>query len=144
MAKLKEELWKTLQQLTNDEFKLFKWFLKDDDVLEGFGGIAAAKLEGAERQDTVDLMVQKYHDSGILQVTLEIFKKMSRNDLHCLLEKNLQLKGKSRKGKHMHCIFIMDNVYIFRVRVLHGCSFDYQYPPRHLKVQYQNQPVTRN
>lgn len=111
MEKLKEELWTTLEELHNEEFKKFKWFLKRG-ALEGFGGIAAAKLETAERLDTVDLMVQKYQDAEILKVTLEIFEKIHRNDLRCSLEKNFQLKGKSRKGKHLQWIFIVDFRYI--------------------------------
>ncbi|XP_070848168.1 E3 ubiquitin-protein ligase TRIM21-like [Chaetodon trifascialis] len=81
MAKLAEELWNTLQDLGEDEFKNFKWFLKQDDVLEGFSGIAVAQLEKAERRDTVDLMVQKYQGPGALQVALKVLEKISRNDL---------------------------------------------------------------
>lgn len=101
MAKLTEELWKTLQELTEDEFKNFKWFLKQDDVLEGFSGIAVARLERAERHETVDLMMQKYQGPGALKVSLVVLKKISRNDLmQCLLHTSLRLKGKSREGKN--------------------------------------------
>lgn len=97
MAKLTEELWKTLQELTIDEFKNFKWFLKQDEVLEGFIGIAPAQLETAERHDTVDLMLQKYLGGGALKVTLEILEKISRNDLvQVLLKTTSELKGESR------------------------------------------------
>ncbi|XP_042258993.1 NACHT, LRR and PYD domains-containing protein 12-like [Thunnus maccoyii] len=81
MVKFKEELLKTLEDLIEDEFKKFKWFLKEDDVLEGFKGIPRAQLEKAGREDTVDLMVQKYQDPGALQVTNEILEKINRNDL---------------------------------------------------------------
>lgn len=95
MAKLTEELWKTLNELTEDEFKNFKWFLKQDDVLKGFSGIAVARLERADRKDTVDLMVQKHQGPGALKVSLEVLKKISRNDLmQCLLNTSLRLKGK--------------------------------------------------
>lgn len=97
MAKLTEELWKILQELTKDEFKTFKWFLKQSEVLEGFIGIAPARLETAERHDTVDLMVQKYAGSGALKVMLEILEKISRNDLvQGLLRTTSELKGESR------------------------------------------------
>ncbi|XP_044199525.1 NACHT, LRR and PYD domains-containing protein 14-like [Thunnus albacares] len=81
MAKLKEELFKILAKLKEDEFKDFKWFLEQDDILEGFKGIPVAQLEKAARRDTVDLMVQKYQDPGALQVTNEILEKINRNDL---------------------------------------------------------------
>ncbi|XP_076578606.1 uncharacterized protein LOC143315056 [Chaetodon auriga] len=86
MVKLAEELWNTLQELREDEFKNFKWFLKQDDILEGSSGIAAAQLEKAERRDTVDLMVQKYQGPGALQVALKVLEKISRNDLVQRLE----------------------------------------------------------
>ncbi|XP_044042745.1 E3 ubiquitin-protein ligase TRIM21-like isoform X2 [Siniperca chuatsi] len=85
MVKL-EELWETLQELEENEFKHFKWFLKQDGILEGFSGIPAARLEKAERQNTVDLMVQKYHGPGALKVTLTVLEKISRNDLVQRLE----------------------------------------------------------
>lgn len=93
MAKLAEELWKTLQQLTREEFDDFKWFLKQDEVLEGFSRIAAARLQSAKRQDTVDLMLQKYQGPGALKVTLTVLQKISRNDLAHSLS-SLTLKGK--------------------------------------------------
>ncbi|XP_054480319.1 E3 ubiquitin-protein ligase TRIM21-like [Anoplopoma fimbria] len=81
MAKLNEELWKTLQDLKEDEFEHFKWFLKQNDILEGFSGIPVAQLEKAKRQDTVDLMVQKYQGPGALERTMKVLEKISRNDL---------------------------------------------------------------
>uniref|UniRef100_A0A3Q3E2Z5 Pyrin domain-containing protein n=1 Tax=Labrus bergylta TaxID=56723 RepID=A0A3Q3E2Z5_9LABR len=77
MAKLEEELFKTLQDLREEEFKEFKWFLNKVDNGEGLSGIAAAKLENAGRHNTVDLMVEKYQGPEGLRV----LKKISRNDL---------------------------------------------------------------
>ncbi len=96
MAKLKEELWNTLQELKEQEFKDFKWFLN-------LGGIPEARLEKAERQDTVDLMVQKYQGPGALKETLKVLEKISRNDLVQSLEKSCsRLKGKLREGKNIN------------------------------------------
>ncbi|XP_044195206.1 uncharacterized protein LOC122972274 isoform X2 [Thunnus albacares] len=81
MVKLKEELLKTLEDLKENEFKKFKWFLEQDDILEGFKGIPVAQLEKARRRDTVDLMVQTYQDHGALQVTMKVLEKINRNDL---------------------------------------------------------------
>ncbi|XP_053199981.1 E3 ubiquitin-protein ligase TRIM39-like [Scomber japonicus] len=81
MTTLKEDLWKTLEDLTDAQFKQFKWFLKENDMPEGFSAIPVAPLESADRQDTVDLMVQKYNCLGALEITIRVLKKISRNDL---------------------------------------------------------------
>ncbi|XP_044200101.1 NACHT, LRR and PYD domains-containing protein 12-like [Thunnus albacares] len=81
MVKLKEELFKILEKLKEDEFNKFKWFLEQDDILEGSKGIPVAQMENAERQDTVDLMVQKYQGPGALQVTRKVLEKINRNDM---------------------------------------------------------------
>ncbi|KAI3366975.1 hypothetical protein L3Q82_009252 [Scortum barcoo] len=64
----------------DNEFKKFKWFLKHE-ILEGFSGIPQAHLEKAERQDTVDLMVQKYQGPGALKLSLKVLEEINRNDL---------------------------------------------------------------
>ncbi|XP_044199018.1 NACHT, LRR and PYD domains-containing protein 14-like isoform X12 [Thunnus albacares] len=81
MEKLKEELLKTLEDLKEDDFKKFKWYLELDDILEGFKHIPVAQLEKAGREDTVDLMVQKHQDHGALQLTMKVLEKISRKDL---------------------------------------------------------------
>ncbi|XP_028426820.1 uncharacterized protein LOC114550330 [Perca flavescens] len=75
------DLWNTLNDLTDDQFKQFKWFLKQDDILEGFSAIPVAQLEKADRQDTVDRMVEKYQGPGALEVTTKVLGNISRNDL---------------------------------------------------------------
>ena len=101
MEKLKEELLNTLEDLKEDEFKKFKWFLKEDDILEGFKGIPVAQLEKAARRDTVDLMVQKYQDPGALQVTMKILEMINRNDL----VQHLQNSSSGPKGKSVSHAF---------------------------------------
>eukprot|EP00064_Thunnus_orientalis_P025463 superscaffoldBa00012934_g25836 len=81
MEKLKVELWNTLEDLIENEFKKFKWFLELDDILEGFKGIPRAQLKKADEQDTVDLMVQKHQDPGALQLTMKVLEKINRKDL---------------------------------------------------------------
>ncbi|XP_033471144.1 E3 ubiquitin-protein ligase TRIM39-like [Epinephelus lanceolatus] len=76
-----EDLWNTLQHLKGEEFKQFKWLLKQNDICKGFSAISEAKLEEADRQDVVDLMVQKYKLPGALEITMKILEKISRNDL---------------------------------------------------------------
>ncbi|KAM6896139.1 uncharacterized protein PEZ65_021286 [Lycodopsis pacificus] len=80
-VKLKEELLKTLEDLREEEFDKFKWYLKQDGVLEGLSGIPVAQLEKATRHYTVDLMVQKYQGPGATKVTTKILEKIGRNDL---------------------------------------------------------------
>ncbi|XP_062299563.1 NACHT, LRR and PYD domains-containing protein 12-like [Scomber scombrus] len=91
MEKLKEELWKTLQDLKEDEFNDFKWFLNPE-------GIPKADLENAARRDTVDLMVQKHQDHGALQLTKTVLEKIGRNDLVQSLQ-NFQPEPKADSGQ---------------------------------------------
>ncbi|XP_030576159.1 pyrin-like [Archocentrus centrarchus] len=81
MTTPKEALWQTLGNLTNDQFKNFKWFLKQGHECTSFLAISEAQLEGADRPDTIDLMVQKHGYPRALQLTTEILEKISRNDL---------------------------------------------------------------
>ncbi|XP_023270614.1 E3 ubiquitin-protein ligase TRIM21-like [Seriola lalandi dorsalis] len=74
MATLREELLNILLDLNEDQFKRFKFYLRDD-------GIPLADLEKADRPDTVELMINKYRDRGALKVTSEVLQKISRNDL---------------------------------------------------------------
>lgn len=93
MTSTKESLWCTLERLTAEEFKNFKWFLKEGDMENGFPAIAEARLEGADRLDTINLMVQKYHCSGAVQKTMKILRKINKNDLV------QDLSNKSNEGK---------------------------------------------
>ncbi|XP_078128781.1 E3 ubiquitin-protein ligase TRIM39-like [Sander vitreus] len=74
------DLFNTLEDLKEEEFKKFKWCLQQD-ILEGYQSIKVSKLENAERQDTVDLMVKTYQLQGALKVTKKVLEKINRNDL---------------------------------------------------------------
>ncbi|XP_073351408.1 NLR family CARD domain-containing protein 3-like [Pagrus major] len=76
-----EDIFNTLEDLKVDEFKDFKWYLKQPDILEGYRPIRQSKLESAERRDTVDLMVNTFTLDGALKVTKKILEKIKRNDL---------------------------------------------------------------
>lgn len=100
---MEEKLWKTLQRLNGKEFKTFKWLLTKN-VLRGFSSIPVAQLETAEMTETVDLMIQKYQDSGALEVTLIVLEKVPRNDLvEDLLKETKHFKGKT--GSKVHSIW---------------------------------------
>ncbi|XP_076608825.1 NACHT, LRR and PYD domains-containing protein 12-like [Chaetodon auriga] len=81
MASHLELLFGVLQDLGNEELKHFQWFLKQAGIVEGFPAIPKCQLEEADRQDTVDHMVQTYSPPGALQITIEVLKKICRNDL---------------------------------------------------------------
>ncbi|XP_071399643.1 NACHT, LRR and PYD domains-containing protein 12-like [Centroberyx affinis] len=81
MATHTELILGTLEDLGDEELKSFKWFLQQADILEGFPAIPKSRLEKADRQDTVDQMVQTYSAPGALEITVEVLKKINRNDL---------------------------------------------------------------
>ncbi|XP_062279142.1 uncharacterized protein LOC133983942 [Scomber scombrus] len=73
---VKEKLFRMLQRLTEDDFRVFKWFLENK--------IPKSKLESANRTRVVDLMEQTYNQQAV-EVTKMLFEKMNRNDLVKLL-----------------------------------------------------------
>ncbi|XP_070700447.1 E3 ubiquitin-protein ligase TRIM39-like [Pempheris klunzingeri] len=76
-----EDLLNTLEELRDNEFKKFKWYLQQSDILQGYQTIKGSKLEKAEGLDTVTLMVQTYKLDGALEVTKMILEKIPRKDL---------------------------------------------------------------
>ncbi|XP_031419301.2 NLR family CARD domain-containing protein 3-like [Clupea harengus] len=85
-AALREVQRNTLDNLTEDDFKRFKHRLRDQ------GQIKWGKLEKADKDDTVDLMVQVY-STGAGDVMLTILKKMNHNQLAMDLERDLEELG---------------------------------------------------
>ncbi|XP_038566823.1 NACHT, LRR and PYD domains-containing protein 12-like [Micropterus salmoides] len=112
-----KDVLKTLEDLSDEEFTKFKWYLKQPDILEGWKGtIKVFELEKAERQDTVDLMVNAYNLHGALKVTKKVLEELPRNDLVQSLpdtssgpEGNpdavCQFKLKSKLKKKFQCVF---------------------------------------
>ncbi|KAF3839493.1 hypothetical protein F7725_018210, partial [Dissostichus mawsoni] len=76
----KERLLKMLEDLGQEEFNKFKWFLRDSDVLAGLPCIPCSRLENSDILNLVDLMSQTYSQKS-LEVTKNIFQKINRNDL---------------------------------------------------------------
>ncbi|XP_039669322.1 E3 ubiquitin-protein ligase TRIM21-like [Perca fluviatilis] len=74
------DLFNTLEDLKEEEFKKFKWCLQQD-ILDGYQSIKVSKLENAERQDTVDVMVKTYKHQGALKVSKKVLEEINRNDL---------------------------------------------------------------
>ncbi|XP_062395963.1 NACHT, LRR and PYD domains-containing protein 12-like isoform X2 [Sardina pilchardus] len=93
-AALKEVLRKTLGDLTDADFKTFKHHLRDQ------GRFAWGKLEKADRDETVDLMVQ-VHTMGAGGVMVTILQKMNHNQLAMDLERDLAKCGGQQCGVNM-------------------------------------------
>lgn len=106
----REDLLKTLEDLRDQEFQDFKWYLQQPEVLTGHQTIKASKLEKAERRDTVDLMVQTCKLRGALMVTRKVLGRINRNDLvQSLSDTNSEPRGQSHSyistlSLHIHGI----------------------------------------
>lgn len=74
------DLTTVLEELTDGDFKKFKWHLKKEKV-EGRGTISVAKLEKADREEAVDLMVGNYELDLAVQVMKTVLERICRNDL---------------------------------------------------------------
>ncbi len=64
-----------LEELVDKELRTFQWFLYSN-VLEGFSHIPRSWVEGVDRQDTMDLLVQTYGYDGAVTVTVDILMRM--------------------------------------------------------------------
>lgn len=98
-----ELLLGTLEDLGYEELKKFQWFLQQDGTVDGFPTIKKSRLENTDRQDTVDLMVQTYGLDGALKITVEILKKVNRNDLvqfFSSIESGGGSRGRSRENRN--------------------------------------------
>ncbi|XP_064828056.1 caspase b-like [Oncorhynchus masou masou] len=69
-------LLETLKKLGKSDLKTFQWHLIKGDVLDGFGSIPKAELEFADREDTVDKMVETYTAKDAVKITLAILKEI--------------------------------------------------------------------
>lgn len=88
------ELLAILEDLADGEFKRFKWFLQQAEVLEGFPAIPKSQLENADRLDTVDEIIETY-DKNAVEVIIKVLKMIKKNDLvQRLLNINSTSKGK--------------------------------------------------
>uniref|UniRef100_A0AAZ1X2I7 B30.2/SPRY domain-containing protein n=1 Tax=Oreochromis aureus TaxID=47969 RepID=A0AAZ1X2I7_OREAU len=81
LTSLHADLLNTLDDLGDGEFKKFKWFLQQANIIQGLPTIKKSRLEMTNRWDTVDLMVQTYRLPGAVKVTRKVLERISRNDL---------------------------------------------------------------
>lgn len=95
MATPKMIILEVLEDLGENDFWKFKWYLKEFNKLEDVRPIPARRLEYADRMHTVDLMEQTYRDN-IITVTRMILVKMNQNDLvEKLSDNNSEPTGRS-------------------------------------------------
>lgn len=88
------ELLETLEHLTDEEFKKFKWFLQQAEALESFPAISKSQLQNADRMDTVDEIKENYNKNAV-EVIIKVLKLIKKNDLvQHLLNLNSTSKGK--------------------------------------------------
>ena len=73
------DLLHILNDLSEDDFENFKWFLKKEKKGD-IEAIQCAQLEKAKKRDVVDLMVHKYELAGAVEVMKSVLKKITRND----------------------------------------------------------------
>ncbi|XP_071324043.1 NACHT, LRR and PYD domains-containing protein 3-like isoform X2 [Trachinotus anak] len=114
MATPKEVLLGTLEDLGAEDFKKFKWYLQQQEVLEGFPAIRKSQLENADRLDTVDQMLKTYCINTI-RVLRMVLGKINKNDLVENLSNTktepadilakCQYKLKSNLKKRFQCVF---------------------------------------
>lgn len=74
MAAVRNQLLRTLQDLTDDDFENFKWHLRTNRL------IPVADLQNANRCRTVDLLVQ-YFPRDAVDRTIGALRSINRNDL---------------------------------------------------------------
>lgn len=90
---VKEILHDTLQELLEDQFKEFKWRLKNTKYYER--KIPAAKLEKAEVIHVVDCMCNFYGENKAPTVCINVLKTINLKDVADNLEKTVE-NGKKR------------------------------------------------
>lgn len=74
-----ELLLEKLQDLTNDEYKHFKWYLAMK-IVDSCKPIPKSILEGQDRMDTVSCMIDSYGEATAVKVSVAILRKMNVNN----------------------------------------------------------------
>uniref|UniRef100_A0AAQ5YT73 Pyrin domain-containing protein n=1 Tax=Amphiprion ocellaris TaxID=80972 RepID=A0AAQ5YT73_AMPOC len=93
-----EVLLRILEDLGEEEFEKFKWFLNQEEVLQDFKSIPKSRLEKANRINTVDQMFNKYCRNTI-KVNEKVLMKMNKIDLVRNISRTIkEPTGKSGEG----------------------------------------------
>uniref|UniRef100_A0A668VW76 Pyrin domain-containing protein n=1 Tax=Oreochromis aureus TaxID=47969 RepID=A0A668VW76_OREAU len=75
-----ELLLEKLQDLTNDDYKTFKWYLTMK-IVDSCKPFPRSKLEGQDRMDTVSCMIDSYGETMAVKVSVAILRKMNVNNI---------------------------------------------------------------
>ncbi|XP_015679160.1 NACHT, LRR and PYD domains-containing protein 12 [Protobothrops mucrosquamatus] len=85
---VREDLYKALNDLLENEFEEFKWWLRCIDHNEK-PNIPPASLEKANRQEVVDLLIKNYEEDAP-EVCIRVLQKSNINNVAKKLEETLQ------------------------------------------------------
>uniref|UniRef100_A0A3B3RVI0 Pyrin domain-containing protein n=1 Tax=Paramormyrops kingsleyae TaxID=1676925 RepID=A0A3B3RVI0_9TELE len=86
---LTDLLLENLKELDDDQLKEFKWKLSHTKYKE-LKPLSRGQVKHLDRTDLADTMISSYMEVGALEVTLEILKNMTLNDLAGRLKEDLQ------------------------------------------------------
>lgn len=112
-------LFDTLEDLVNDEFKTFKWYLSQR-LLDSCSPIRRSHLEMASRTETVSKMTESYGEELAVNITAEILKKMGFNSTAAELKRKYAgAVGDSDWPKTVRfwCVFLHASVMIVCVSI---------------------------
>lgn len=98
MATCTEVLLQILEDLGNEDFQKFKWYLWQKDVLKEFPPIKKSRLENADRKETVDQVVQTYGTNTAEVVKMVLVKINQNNLVEYFSETITELTGESWKA----------------------------------------------
>ncbi|XP_047464167.1 E3 ubiquitin-protein ligase TRIM35-like isoform X2 [Mugil cephalus] len=80
-----------LDELSQDELKTFQWHLT-----VRYQAIPKSQLENATREQTVDKMVQTYGEEPAVEITVDVFSRINRNDLQVKLTQVAASRGEQQ------------------------------------------------
>lgn len=89
-AKLKKILESILENLCSDSFKAFKNKLMDYEVPEGYERIPQSKLQEADPQDVVKLIIRYYTTEDGPQIVMKVLKDINERQASLDLETELK------------------------------------------------------
>ncbi|KAK7161031.1 hypothetical protein R3I94_003871 [Phoxinus phoxinus] len=84
---IKKLMIKALENLVDADLKDFNWYLWNGPVKD-IEPIPRARLQGADRRDVVDYMVEKYSDEAG-KITVQVLRNINQNHLAKTLESKL-------------------------------------------------------
>nr|XP_033496449.1 uncharacterized protein LOC117265829 isoform X2 [Epinephelus lanceolatus] len=104
MAAVKHLLLETLNDLSDKEFKKFKWSLEWIVSQKNLPDFSPELSDTTDREEIVDVMLRTYSQQSV-QLTREVVKKMNRTDLMQRLSKpSSELKEKHSVDEHQPAV----------------------------------------